>query len=146
MRRTYILFCYLAFVLMATTFSGCSIFNGGSTSVRYEGYRPSVDNVADNAVVEDNGGGVVDKPASTDAATRKTLKDGDPVSVTVRNAVEERITEDVIDGKGMISLPFIPEIKLAGLTPSQAEKAISDAYVKGEIYYLHNEPDDLRCR
>ncbi len=103
--------------LMISALTGCGLFRTAESPLQYAGYRPDISRVSAG------GSGSVDP-----------LKIGDSVAIKIRNAVEEKLIEDIIDGKGMISLPEIPDIRIAGLTASQAEKFIAELYVDKQIY------------
>lgn len=63
-----------------------------------------------------------------------TLGPGDAVQIYLRGIPEADRVEDIIDEAGMVTLPFINEIRAAGLTASQLERTIRDTYLKQGIY------------
>ena len=57
------------------------------------------------------------------------LRIGDAIAVYLRGIPREQSLEMVIDEHGSISLPFLEPLKAAGLTSSDLEQVIHDAYV-----------------
>ena len=66
----------------------------------------------------------------------RALRPDDQVEVAIHTPVGEHSgrVSDVVDPAGMITLPQVGDIKVGGLTTSDAEKVIRDAYVSGGIY------------
>ena len=62
------------------------------------------------------------------------LAKGDAVQIYLRGIPKPELVEDIIDEAGMVSLPFINEIRAAGLTSSELERAIRDEYLNQQIY------------
>lgn len=63
------------------------------------------------------------------------LKAMDPIVVQLKGLpVGTEVIEDVVDEQGNISLPYIGQVVAAGLTTSELERNIFNAYVDGEIY------------
>lgn len=62
------------------------------------------------------------------------LANGDAVQIYLRGIPKPELVEDIIDEAGMVSLPFINEIRAAGLTSSELERAIRDEYLNQQIY------------
>lgn len=62
------------------------------------------------------------------------LANGDAVQIYLRGIPHPELVEDIIDEAGMVSLPFINEIRAAGLTSSELERAIRDEYLNQKIY------------
>jgi polysaccharide export outer membrane protein len=71
-------------------------------------------------------------PVATDTGMRR-LQFGDRLDVQVRGPVSENL-KCVVDENGNLNLPLIGSIKVAGKTPSEAEKMIETAYITGEFY------------
>ena len=66
--------------------------------------------------------------------TLRRLKSGDHVTITLRGIPHETDIQDVIDGWGEVTLPYIGEVKIVDLTVSQAERRIERLYIDGGIY------------
>lgn len=64
----------------------------------------------------------------------RPMQQGDTVTIYLLGIPDRQQIEDVIDGLGNISLPHVNAIRIEGLTTSEAEVAIREAYIKGEIY------------
>ena len=68
-------------------------------------------------------------------STVRPLRQDDDVQVTVRaGAVAAIQATDIVDSYGNITLPHLGEFKVGGLTSSEAERAIRDAYVKNGLF------------
>ena len=89
-------------------------------TMRYAGYRPSVNDVVGVDAVE--------------PVKRREIKAGDPITILVRNSLEEMKVEDIVDGLGMVGLQHIGDIKISGMTTAEAEQHIHNAYVNGQIF------------
>ena len=71
----------------------------------------------------------------TRTVTVRPLRQDDEVQVTIRaGAVAALQASDVVDSYGNITLPHLGEFKVGGLTSSEAERAIRDAYVKNGLF------------
>jgi len=66
--------------------------------------------------------------------TLRNLKSGDRVIIHLRGIPHPVEINDVIDGWGEVTLPFIGEIKLADKTISEAERQVEKSYIDGGIY------------
>ncbi len=97
-------------------------------------------------------GCITDEPAATPQAWRPQL----PVTATLDDLAtgnrplrsDDRVTvvlhataldgaqkiEDIVDGSGYITLPLLNDVRVGGLTTSEAEKVIADTYMKNGIY------------
>ena len=76
-------------------------------------------------------------PADPDTRTStvRPLRQDDDVQVTVRAGAAAAIqAADIVDSYGNITLPHLGEFKVGGLTSSEAERAIRDAYVKNGLF------------
>lgn len=74
-------------------------------------------------------------PVSPDATSSNTyrLRPGDQVVISLKGAQNQSI-EDVVDETGMITLIYLGEFKVDGLTASDVERKVRDAYVNGGIF------------
>lgn len=100
-------------------FAGCFSFNGGMGYENPAAWRPQFPSDATSTV---NG-------------TARILRTDDRMIITITpGALQASSFEDVIDANGMVTLPLVGEFLIGGLTTSEAEKKISDAYVKGGLY------------
>lgn len=70
------------------------------------------------------------------ATGTRPLRSDDRVTVTLHATALDGAQrhEDIVDGAGYITLPLINDVRVGGLTTSDAEKVIADAYLKGGIY------------
>jgi protein involved in polysaccharide export with SLBB domain len=64
----------------------------------------------------------------------RKLRSGDRVTISLRGIPDGTAINDVIDGWGEVTLPFIGEIKIVDKTLSEAERLIEKSYVDGGIY------------
>lgn len=80
-----------------------------------------------------NPGARAPAPAPGPTAVAYRLRVGDAVIVSVRTPVEQQY-ELIIDEYGMIKLPMIPDIRAAGMTGSDLERAIKSSYINNKIY------------
>lgn len=71
-------------------------------------------------------------PSSSDGVYQ--LKSGDVVQVSLRGIPSGEAIESVIDEHGMISMPFINEIKAAGQSASELARNIRQTYLDQGIY------------
>lgn len=66
------------------------------------------------------------------------IEAGQSVQITIKGVpVEDKAKFDdhyLMNGEGMVNLPFIGKMKAAGETPEQLKAAIEKAYVDGRIY------------
>lgn len=72
---------------------------------------------------------------SPDATSSNTyrLRPGDQVVISIKGAQNQNI-EDVVDEAGMITLIYLGEFKVDGLTASEVERKVRDAYINGGIF------------
>ena len=72
---------------------------------------------------------------SPDATSSNTyrLRPGDQVVISIKGAQNQSI-EDVVDETGMITLIYLGEFKVDGLTASEVERKVRDAYINGGIF------------
>lgn len=114
----------LVLVCLSTLFSGCFVSFGNKDGVEYENpsaWRPQIPANSD--------GGSVAKAAV------RTLRTDDTMVITIiPGSLQPTTIDDIIDANGMVSLPLVGEFLIGGLTTSEAEKKIRDAYVNGGLY------------
>ena len=67
------------------------------------------------------------------AAMAYRLRPGDSIVVIIHTPAVQQF-EIVLDENGIIKLPLIPDIRAAGLTGSELERYIKNAYVSNKIY------------
>lgn len=74
-------------------------------------------------------------PVSSDATSSNVyrLRPGDQVVIALKGAQNQTI-EDMVDEKGMITLIYLGEFKVDGLTASDVERKVRDAYINGGIF------------
>ncbi len=85
-------------------------------------------------------------PPGADAATmgalppqgQRVLSRGDRVMVSLRGIPRPEEIKNVIDGVGDVTLPYIGQVRVAGLTPSESERLIETTYVQRGIYRAIN--------
>ena len=72
---------------------------------------------------------------SPDATPSNTyrLRPGDQVVISIKGAQNQSV-EDVVDEAGMITLIYLGEFKVDGLTASEVERKVRDAYINGGIF------------
>lgn len=70
------------------------------------------------------------------ATGTRPLRSDDHVTVTLHAMALDGAQrhEDIVDGAGYITLPLINDVRVGGLTTSEAEKVIADTYMKNGIY------------
>ncbi|MBQ3810165.1 MAG: polysaccharide biosynthesis/export family protein [Kiritimatiellae bacterium] len=70
------------------------------------------------------------------ATGTRPLRSDDRVTVTLHATALDgpQRHEDIVDGAGYITLPLINDVRVGGLTTSEAEKVIADTYMKNGIY------------
>ena len=90
------------------------------------------------------GGGGGDDPGPADTASAAVTPDGEPAGYTLGTGDKVRVTvfgeenlsgEFEIDSTGKISMPLVGDVRIGGLPPRDAEKAIADTLSQG---YLAN--------
>lgn len=77
-------------------------------------------------------------PADITSSTKgvaRVLRSDDRMFITITpGSLQSSSIEDIIDTNGMVTLPLVGEFLIGGLTTSEAEKKIRDAYVNGGLY------------
>ncbi len=147
----------MAALLLAT---GCMTPSVEGDMHRMEAYRPAADPVvlsvpvADVALepvddtVRDDGSsspGTVAAAATDDLASRvpdglgkaqgqRMLSRGDRIMISLRGIPRSEEIKNIIDGLGEVTLPYIGQVRVAGLTASDAERLIESTYVERGIY------------
>jgi polysaccharide export outer membrane protein len=139
-------------VALAMFISGCA--GPAVTGYRFEPYRPSTEGLAGiDFKSEANAEGTVesgDADAGSDgastvvAATEPAVREGsasvrklgrgDRIIIYLRGIPVPEKIEDIIDGFGECTLPYIGEVQMEGKTTSEVERLIETAYVDGGIY------------
>ena len=125
------------------------------TGYRFVPYRPSVDGLAglesqsgagvddalDDAQAENEPDGEPSGEAATSGPARRQgsgsvrkLGRGDRIVIYLRGIPVPEKIEDIIDGFGETTLPYLGEVLLEGKTTSEVEREIESAYVDGGIY------------
>lgn len=109
-------------------------------------YRPNVDDrdvaswqaAADGEKPVDGNPGGVNPYPDKDPTLRPfwvtPIRRGDKVMIYLRGIPTPEEKPDIVDDRGEISLPFINKIKIEGMTTSEAENLIEQAYIKGGYY------------
>lgn len=131
------------------TVAVCSLLAGGCATTRQESlrmarYRPAAESGRDMwqpvvpapvpvAIASTNKPLEAVKPPSEVFGPR-TLRKGDKVLISRRGIPKEDEIRDVIDERGEVNLDLIGKVCIAGKTPSEAEKIIEDAYIRGDIF------------
>lgn len=116
---------FLFLVSLSTLFSGCFIsMNMNGNDVEYENpsaWRPQIPaSSSESSIVK---------------TSARTLRSDDTMIITIiPGSLQPTTIDDIIDSNGMVSLPLIGEFLIGGITSSEAEKRIRDAYVNGGLY------------
>ena len=65
----------------------------------------------------------------------RPLRADDQVNVTVISTADGSVhSEDIVDAAGYVTLPLVGEVRLGGLTTTEAEKFVADTYRNAAIY------------
>lgn len=119
----------ISVLLFSIFISGCFFSNGGMNYDNPSAWRPQIPSEIGHTI----------------KGAARTLRTDDTVLITITpGALQASTIEDIIDASGMVTLPLIGEFSVGGLTTSEAEKKISDAYVKGGLY--KNVTTTVVCR
>ncbi len=79
------------------------------------------------------------EPAPSDlvpVAVEYAISPGEAIQIRVRDLVRvgaEEVLDRVVDQKGQIDMPKLGQVRVAGMTPSQANVAIADAIIQAQI-------------
>ncbi len=93
-----------------------------------------LDGLFDNTVANENPRAWVPIIPSQTAASGedRPLRTGDEVKILIRlpDAMEVSPVSDVVDALGNVTLSFVGEVRVGGLTTSEAETVIRDTYIR----------------
>lgn len=84
------------------------------------------------AACETTGGSVSELPQAPRQFA--VLRAGDGIEIILRGIPDPSVNEAQIDDRGYVSLPYIGEVKAAGLTPSDLATAVRRSYLERDIY------------
>lgn len=74
-------------------------------------------------------------PATRPAGpVQRVLSRGDRIMISLRGIPRAEEIKNVIDGLGEVTLPYIGQVRVAGLTTSDAERLIENTYINGGFY------------
>lgn len=121
--------------------SGCGLLRGNAAaqpgdldgSLRWEPANPYVTPVPTSGATTGTPA-VVSAPAADAAGVIYRLRPGDTIIISMRVPEGQQPVDATIDERGNIRMPYVSEIRAAGLTTSELEKAIQQAYVDQKIY------------
>jgi polysaccharide export outer membrane protein len=65
---------------------------------------------------------------------QRILSRGDRIMISLRGIPRPEEIKNVIDGLGEVTLPFISQVRVSGLTTSEAERLIETKYIDGGFY------------
>jgi polysaccharide export outer membrane protein len=68
------------------------------------------------------------------AQGQRILSRGDRIMISLRGIPVPEDNKNIIDGLGEVTLPYIGQVRVAGLTASDAERLIESTYVEKGIY------------
>jgi len=77
---------------------------------------------------------VADDSDGSSSGFHHVLSAGDEVMTSLRGIPKPEDLRNVIDAGGRITLPLIGQIEIAGMTTSEAERKIEQAYVEGGYF------------
>jgi protein involved in polysaccharide export with SLBB domain len=137
--------------LVLTLGVGCVSFPGADDGFhRMAPYRPVSDTIVlvkpdpmaeqkgeTNSVIataSSDGGTSAAGDGSDAEPVQRILSRGDRVMISLRGIPRAEELKNVIDGTGHVTLPFIGQVLVAGLSPSDAERLIESKYIDGEYY------------
>ncbi|MBT3193559.1 MAG: hypothetical protein HN341_13495 [Verrucomicrobia bacterium] len=123
-----LLFAAFASVLLA---AGCA--SPYVDDYRLVRYRPVLGTgPAEQAVSADPSGN------SAGESMLRSLGSGDRILIYLRGIPVPEEIQDIVDGLGEVTLPYLGAVKLAGKTTSEAESLIESLYVDGHFYQQIN--------
>jgi polysaccharide export outer membrane protein len=106
--------------------------------VRLKPYRPRPPELQTAAKAQPPVSPAAESPIAADQPREygalKPLQIGDKLTVSLRFYPEPETLQTVVDESGSVNLPLINSIRIAGMTKSQAEKAIEKAYIEQGFY------------
>jgi len=65
---------------------------------------------------------------------QRILSRGDRIMISLRGIPKAEEIKNVIDGIGEVTLPLVGQVRVAGLTTSDAERLIESKYIDGGFY------------
>lgn len=140
--RWFVLDCpfsrFVASAVLAGLLCGCA--GPGAKSVRLDRYRPRTDNRALEQAVAPTPGAPDETPADTArpaGSHGRLLRPGQAVMINLYGPQPEAV-QDVLDDQGQVTLPHLGKVAIGGLTTSEAEIRIEQAYVEAKIYHAIN--------
>lgn len=68
------------------------------------------------------------------AQGQRILSRGDRILISLRGIPVAEEIKNIIDGLGEVTLPYVGQVRVAGLTASDAERLIESTYVERGIY------------
>ena len=68
------------------------------------------------------------------ARMSRALRRGDKLIIYLRGIPKPEDIVEIVDGLGFVSLPYLPPVKVVGITTSEAETRIERAYIDGGYY------------
>ncbi len=77
-------------------------------------------------------------PAVTLASRGRVLQRGTRVTISLLSIPSPMVIEDKIDDQGRVSLPFIGQLRIAGMSTSAAEALIEKTYIEEEFFVKVN--------
>lgn len=75
-----------------------------------------------------------DRAAEDGGSTLRVLQPGDRVAIALRGIPQPEDLQNVIDGRGRITMPFIGMVNVSGKTTSDVERMLEQAYVEGGYF------------
>lgn len=73
-------------------------------------------------------------PSRATVPVQRVLSRGDRIMISLRGIPRAEEIKNVIDGIGEVTLPLIGQVRVAGLTTSDAERLIETTYIEGGFY------------
>ncbi len=147
--------------LMLLLISGCrSMPHGGGDLHRMTAYQPVSDGIElapasveeavtvlqTNVPVDEVSSAVSSNEAPAEVTVepvqalpvQRMLSRGDRIMISLRGIPRPEEIKNVIDGLGEVTLPYIGQVRVAGLTTSDAERLIETTYIGGGFYRAIN--------
>jgi len=78
--------------------------------------------------------GEVTVPIQSVLPVQRILSRGDRIMISLRGIPKAEEIKNVIDGIGEVTLPLVGQVRVAGLTTSDAERLIESKYIDGGFY------------
>lgn len=73
-------------------------------------------------------------PRVPDSDTSALLRPGDSLTVSLQGIPDPSVNNVQIDEQGLISLPYIGNVRASGLTSAELSQRVQQAYVQGGFY------------